>query len=56
MRGKPVISAVSLKDYMILHTRRDGNIAEDFIRTLKKVGPPMGIYIDDPNRYERGGA
>ena len=48
MRGAKVITPVALKNYMILFTRRDKPLAQDFIQTLKKVGPPMGINIDDP--------
>ncbi len=48
MRGTKVISAVSLHNYIILFTRRDSGVAEDFINTLQRVGPPMGIDIGQP--------
>lgn len=48
MRGKKVISAVNLRDYLIVCTNRDASIAEEFMLTLQKIGPPMGISIGEP--------
>lgn len=45
MRGKVLITPVSLNDFMILSTRRDAEKAQDFVQTLQKVGPAMGIQV-----------
>lgn len=51
MRGNELISAVQLSDFMILSTKRDLDKAKDFMMTLQKVGPAMGISI--ANRYNQ---
>lgn len=45
MRGNILITPVSLNDFMILSTRRDSDKAQDFVQTLQKVGPAMGIQV-----------
>ena len=39
-------------DYMVLSTRRDADKAQDFVQTLQKVGPPMGMKVGRPNMIE----
>ena len=47
MRGNELISAVSLNNFMIISTRRDQDKVQDFLHTIKKVGPPMGIGVSN---------
>lgn len=49
MRGKNLISPVSLQQFMVIATNRDGDKARDFMQTLGKVGPPMGIEVNGRN-------
>lgn len=46
MRGNDLITTVALHNVLIVSTRRDGEMARDFINALGKVGPPMGIRVD----------
>ncbi len=46
MRGKYLIAPIGLKDFVVVCTKRDGRIAEDFVETLAKVGPAMGIEVN----------
>ena len=46
MRGKYLISPIGLNEFVIICTRRDGKVAEDFRDTLAKVGPAMGISVN----------
>lgn len=48
MRGSSLISAVHLSNYIIYCTKRDSSIAEEFYNTLRKVCPPMGIKLREP--------
>lgn len=52
MRGNTLISTVPLSNYMIVFAPRDGDKAQDFVQTLKRVGPPMGIDVRDPAMYK----
>ena len=52
LRGKRIIAPVSLRDYMVLFTRRDAEKAHDFVSTLQRVGPPMGMQVSKPNMIE----
>ena len=52
MRGKRVIAPVSLEDYMVVFTRRDMEKGQDFVSTLQKVGPPMGMRVGNPRMVE----
>lgn len=45
MRGNTLISAVPLTNIMMVFTSRDGDKADDFVQTLRRVGPPMGINV-----------
>jgi hypothetical protein len=46
MRGKYLLSAVALNDYMVLSTSRDADKAQDFVSTMQRVGPAMGIQVN----------
>ncbi|CAH1801213.1 unnamed protein product [Owenia fusiformis] len=48
MRDVPMLVPVSLKSWLFVYTQRDERIAQNLLRTLKKVGPPMGMVIEDP--------
>jgi len=50
MRGKPLISAVNLTNWVVVFTNRSTNIVEDFVETLKKVAGPFGMNVSDPER------
>ena len=34
--------------WVVMATRRDGRLANDFITTLKNVGTAMGMVVQDP--------
>ena len=34
---------------MVISTQRDSQLAGDFVQTLQKVGPPMGIRVANPD-------
>lgn len=46
MRGKILITPVSLNDFMVLSTNRDADKAQDFVSTMQRVGPAMGIQVN----------
>lgn len=52
LRGKRVIAPAQLQDYLVVFTRRDGEKAQDFVSTLQRVGPPMGMQVGRPNMVE----
>lgn len=52
VRGKRVIAPASLNDYLMVFTRRDSEKAHDFISTLMRVGPPMGMRVGKPTMVE----
>ena len=37
---------------MIVFTRRDGEKAQDFVSTLQRVGPPMGMHVGKADMIE----
>nr|AIY62327.1 piwi [Fimbriaphyllia ancora] len=45
MRGNPLHSTVSLDNWVLIYSSRDGGNARDFEQTLKKVCGPMGINV-----------
>ena len=51
MRGKHLINSISLREYNIIFSARDVGLAQDFIQSLKRVGPPMGIMVSEPRVY-----
>lgn len=38
-----------LVNWIVLHTQRDNRYANDFVQTMQRVGPPMGMLVDRPN-------
>jgi len=49
-RGKELISTVNMSNWVLLHTQRDMQIANDFVQTIKKVCGPMGMRVDEPRK------
>ena len=47
-RGKQLISCVNMKKWLLLHTPRDAEIANNFMNTLNRVCGPMGMNVDKP--------
>lgn len=47
-----VISAIDLMSWVLLRTARDLRYGNDFIDTMQKVGPQMGIQIAQPSVVE----
>ncbi|XP_038559676.1 piwi-like protein 1 [Micropterus salmoides] len=45
MRGVPLISSYPLTNWLMFHTRRNGNEAQSLLQTLNKVSGPLGIRI-----------
>ena len=37
---------------MVVFTRRDGEKAQDFVSTLQRVGPPMGMQVGKPKMVD----
>ncbi|KAM8759484.1 piwi-like protein 1 [Acanthopagrus schlegelii] len=48
MRGMSLISAPPLDNWIIFHTRRNGNEAQSLLQTLQRVSSPLGIHIKRP--------
>ncbi len=47
-----VITAVPLKTWVVMYTKRDHSKAIDFIDTMLKVAGTMGIDCSQPTRFE----
>jgi len=47
-----VITAVPLRNWVVMYTRRDQTKANDFIGTIMKCAPQMGIECRNPDRFE----
>uniref|UniRef100_A0A7N5ZZH6 Piwi-like 1 n=1 Tax=Anabas testudineus TaxID=64144 RepID=A0A7N5ZZH6_ANATE len=45
MRGVPLISSPPLNNWLVFHTRRNGNETQSLLQTLNKVSGPLGIRI-----------
>eukprot|EP00064_Thunnus_orientalis_P007810 superscaffoldBa00000888_g7832 len=45
MRGLPLINSPPLNNWLLFHTRRNGNEAQSLLQTLNKVSGPLGIRI-----------
>nr|ASW22511.1 piwi2 [Nematostella vectensis] len=43
-----VISAVNLNNWMVFFTQRDSGKANDFVQTMNKCAPAMGIQVNQP--------
>ncbi|XP_026003581.1 piwi-like protein 1, partial [Astatotilapia calliptera] len=48
MRGLAVISAPPLNNWLLFHTRRNGNEASSLLQTLSRVSGPLGIAMGKP--------
>ncbi|XP_078682114.1 piwi-like protein 1 [Branchiostoma floridae x Branchiostoma belcheri] len=48
LRGKTLLSTRPLKDWLLIFTKRDAGIANDFKQTLERVAGPMGIQVSSP--------
>lgn len=48
-RGSTVNDAKCMDDWIFLFTNSDRENAQNFYKTLCKVGPPMGMEIREPN-------
>lgn len=51
-RNENVITAVPLRTWVVLYTRRDSQRANDFISLMLKLCPGMGIECQAPTRFE----
>ncbi|XP_071439350.1 piwi-like protein Ago3 [Hetaerina americana] len=47
---REVIHAIHLENWVLLHTNRDSEVANEFVKISKRVGPPMGIQVHDPKK------
>ena len=47
-----VITAVPLRNWVVLYTKRDQQRAQDYIGHMLKVCPQMGIDAQAPTRFE----
>ena len=47
-----MIAPAELLDYLVVFTRRDAEKAQDFVATLQRVGPPMGMKVGRPKMVE----
>lgn len=47
-RGKELIAAVNLQKWILFCGPRDQQVASNFLQTLKRVCPPMGMQVADP--------
>nr|ALI93846.1 Piwi [Holothuria glaberrima] len=50
LRGNILRSAVNLDQWLFICPRREMNNGSSFVDNLKKVGPPMGMQIADPEK------
>lgn len=50
-RGKKLIQTIHIGNWVLLHTQRDSNIANDFKQTLQRVCGPMGMNVNEPVMY-----
>ncbi|WAR02492.1 PIWL1-like protein [Mya arenaria] len=48
MRGKSMITSVDMIDWLVVFTQRTRNQTQEFVQTLSRVGPPMGMRINNP--------
>ncbi|XP_071132212.1 piwi-like protein 1 [Mytilus edulis] len=49
---KTVITAVDLKNWIVLYTKRDSAAVQEYISMMLKCCPQMGIQCNNPTRYE----
>jgi len=48
MRDQKLLTSVNLQKWVVVCTKRDQGPANDLVMNLKKVGPPMGIMVNNP--------
>ncbi|XP_072043848.1 piwi-like protein 1 [Amphiura filiformis] len=48
MRGYQLLTSVDLNEWAVLYTQRDTPKAQDFVQTMMKVAPAMGMKVKDP--------
>ncbi|XP_075541342.1 piwi-like protein 1 isoform X4 [Dermacentor variabilis] len=48
MRDKTMFKAIQIRSWVVVCTRRDMQNAQDFVRELMCVGPPMGVTMQQP--------
>ncbi|KAK8788040.1 hypothetical protein V5799_022181 [Amblyomma americanum] len=48
MRDKTMFKAIQIRSWVVVCTRRDMQNAQDFVRELMCVGPPMGVTMNQP--------
>ena len=48
MRQNRLLTAVPINSWVIIYARNDTESAHAFIRSLKKIGPGLGMGIADP--------
>lgn len=48
MRDKTMFKAIQIRAWVVICTRRDMPNAQDFVRELMMVGPPMGVHMQQP--------
>lgn len=46
-----VMSAIDFQRWLIIYTGQDERLAKDFVETLMRLGPRMGINITPPQRH-----
>ncbi|XP_027588832.1 piwi-like protein 1 [Pipra filicauda] len=51
-RGVPLIRAVPMDNWLLIHTRRNHDVANTLIQSLYKVTPSMGIRMSRPTTIE----
>ncbi|KAH6931918.1 hypothetical protein HPB50_001470 [Hyalomma asiaticum] len=51
MRDKTMFKAIQIRSWVVVCTRRDMQNAQDFVRELMCVGPPMGVTMQQPQLY-----
>lgn len=49
---KTVITAVDLRNWIVLYTKRDSGKVQEYINMMSKVCPQMGIQCSPPTRFE----
>lgn len=51
-RNENVITAIPLRNWVVLYTKRDQGRAHDFIDLMLKICPTLGIECSAPIRFE----
>lgn len=48
MRSNRLLHTLPIENWVLIVTRRDSNNAQEFVGSLSRVGPPMGINVNRP--------